>query len=90
MCADGPDFDRVRPTLPMLEKLLHHHDRTVAEEACWMFADLPFSFDDDIVQAVIDSRASLAARLVDLLGNPRPILQLYVCQKISSARHDPC
>jgi importin subunit alpha-6/7 len=78
ICSDGPDFDRVRPALPVLEKLLHHPDGKVVEEACWTFADLTFSFDDDIVQEVLDAGPSVAARLVELLGSPRPRLQLYV------------
>lgn len=78
VCSNGPDFHRIRPALPVLEKLLHHHDRKVVEEACWTFADLTFSFDDNIVQATIDAGPSVAARLVELLGSPRPRLQLYV------------
>jgi importin subunit alpha-6/7 len=83
ICSDGPDFDRVRPALPVLEKLLHHPDRKVMEEACWTFADLTFSFDDDIVQEVLDADPSVAARFVELLGSPRPRLQLYVLIKPS-------
>jgi importin subunit alpha-6/7 len=81
ICSDGPDFDRVRPALPVLEKLLHHPDRKVVEEACWTFDDLMFSFDDDIVQAVLDAGPAVATRLAELLGSPRPRLQLYVLTK---------
>jgi importin subunit alpha-6/7 len=84
LCSDGPGIEQVRPALPVLAGLLHHPDHKVVEESCWTFSDLLFSFDDDVVQEIIDADSSMAARLVELVSSHCPRVQLYVkgCQRI--------
>lgn len=59
-----PNFDMVRPALPVLAQLLHYNDKDVLGDACWALSYLTDGSNDNI-QAVLDT--GLMDRLVELL-----------------------
>ncbi|XP_076910953.1 importin subunit alpha-like isoform X2 [Bidens hawaiensis] len=64
-----PSFEQTRPSLPVLERLIHSNDEEVLTEACWALSYLSDGTNDKI-QAVID--AGVCTRLVELLLHPSP------------------
>ncbi|KAB0802503.1 hypothetical protein PPYR_04689 [Photinus pyralis] len=61
-----PDFEHVRPALPLLAKLLHYNDRDVLADTCWALSYLTDGSNDKI-QTVLET--GLVVRLVELLSN---------------------
>ncbi|CAJ1935158.1 unnamed protein product [Cylindrotheca closterium] len=67
-----PDFEIVRPALPILSQLMFSGDEEVLTDTCWALAYLSGGPNDKI-QAVID--AGVVRRLVELLLHPSPSVQ---------------
>lgn len=61
-----PDFEMVKPCLPVLATLLHYKDKDVLADACWALSYLTDGSNEKI-QAVLDT--GLIGRLVELLGS---------------------
>ncbi|KAL1494355.1 hypothetical protein ABEB36_009967 [Hypothenemus hampei] len=61
-----PNFDFVKPALPILAKLLTFTDRDVLADTCWALSYLTDGSNDKI-QAVLDT--GMVPRLVQLLGS---------------------
>lgn len=67
-----PDFELVRPALPVLAHLIFSPDEEVLTDACWALSYISDGTNDKI-QAVIE--AGVCKRLVELLLNPSPAVQ---------------
>ena len=67
-----PPFDVVSPILPLLSTLLYSHDMETVTDACWALSYLSDG-KNECIQAVL--AAGVAARLVELLGNPSATVQ---------------
>jgi hypothetical protein len=63
-----PQFQTVRPALPILKQLLFQLDDDVLTDACWALSYLTDGPNENIA-AVVESGATM--RLVELLGHPR-------------------
>lgn len=61
-----PDFNLVKPALPLLAQLLQHKDKDVLADTCWALSYLTDGSNEKI-QAVIDT--GLVPRLVQLLSS---------------------
>ncbi|KAF5273420.1 hypothetical protein FQA39_LY07437 [Lamprigera yunnana] len=61
-----PNFDLVKPALPVLAKLLHYEDKEVLADTCWALSYLTDGSNDKI-QTVLET--GLVDRLVQLLAN---------------------
>ncbi|XP_047319874.1 importin subunit alpha-1a-like [Impatiens glandulifera] len=64
-----PEFDQLKPSLPVLQKLIHSNDEEVLTDACWALSYLSDGTNEKI-QEVIDAGA--CPRLVELLMHPTP------------------
>ncbi|CAH2072023.1 unnamed protein product [Thlaspi arvense] len=64
-----PLFEKMKPALPVLERLVQTTDEEVLTDACWSLSYLSDDSNDKI-QAVID--AGVLPRLVELLAHPSP------------------
>ncbi|XP_047321576.1 importin subunit alpha-1-like [Impatiens glandulifera] len=62
-----PQFDQLKPALPILLRLIHSNDEEVLTDACWALSYLSDGTNEKI-QDVIDS--GVCPRLVELLGHP--------------------
>lgn len=67
-----PEFEHVKPALPLLAHLLYSSDMETVTDACWA---LSFMSDgpNEHIAAVLD--AGVAPRLVELLGSTTPTVQ---------------
>jgi importin subunit alpha-6/7 len=67
-----PQFEVVRPALPLLARLLFSNDMETVTDACWALSYLSDG-PNDRIQAVLN--AGVAPRLVELLGSSTPSVQ---------------
>lgn len=67
-----PQFETVRPALPLLARLLFSHDMETVTDACWALSYLSDG-PNERIQAVLNS--GVAPRLVELLGSATPAVQ---------------
>ncbi len=68
----APDFEVVRPALPLLARLLFSQDIETITDACWALSYISDG-PDYRIQAVLN--AGVAPRLVELLGSPSTAVQ---------------
>ncbi|XP_050298012.1 importin subunit alpha-1 [Anthonomus grandis grandis] len=61
-----PDFEKVKPALPVLARLLAYQDKDVLADTCWALSYLTDG-NNDKIQAVLDT--GLVPRLVQLLSS---------------------
>jgi len=64
----SPSFDKVKPCLPVLARLLYNNDEEILTDTCWALSYLSDGPNEKI-QAVID--VGVCRRLVELLVNPQ-------------------
>lgn len=76
-----PDFDLVRPALPVLANLIHNVDVEVLTDACWALSYLSDG-PNMRIDAVIS--ASVVPRLVDLLLHHAPMVQTPALRTIGN------
>jgi len=67
-----PNFEVVRPALPLLARLLFSQDNETATDACWALSYISDG-PNDRIQAVLN--AGVAPRLVELLGSTTTTVQ---------------
>jgi importin subunit alpha-6/7 len=67
-----PNFEVVRPALPLLARLLYSNDMETVTDACWALSYLSDG-PNERIQAVLN--AGVAPRLVELLGSSTPAVQ---------------
>lgn len=68
----APDFETVRPALPLLARLLFSQDIETVTDACWALSYISDG-PDHRIQAVLN--AGVAPRLVELLGSTSTAVQ---------------
>mmetsp|Transcript_8857 Transcript_8857/g.8766 ORF Transcript_8857/g.8766 Transcript_8857/m.8766 type:complete len:548 (+) Transcript_8857:120-1763(+) len=68
----APNFEIVRPALPLLSRLLFSQDMETVTDACWALSYLSDG-PNERIQAVLN--AGVAPRLVELLGSPTSTVQ---------------
>jgi len=68
----APNFEIVRPALPLLATLVHSQDMETVTDACWALSYLSDG-PNDRIQAVLN--AGVAPKLVELLGSNTPSVQ---------------
>jgi HEAT repeat protein len=66
LCRDKPNFELVRPALPLLAKLLFSKDTDVVADACWALSYLSDGTKEQISTVLA---TGIASRLIELLGN---------------------
>ncbi|PKA48398.1 Importin subunit alpha-1a [Apostasia shenzhenica] len=66
-----PEFEQIKPAIPVLKFLIHTNDEEVIHIACWALAYLADGPNNKI-QAVIE--ATVIPRLVELLLHPSPLV----------------
>jgi len=67
-----PQFEKVAPSLPVLARLICHHDNEVIIDALWALSYLSDGNDNNI-QAVVN--AGIIPRVIQLLSNPNANMQ---------------
>lgn len=74
LCRDKPlpDFELIRPVLPLLNELLNYQDMDVVTDACWA---LSYLCDGPNEQIAFVLATGITSRLVELLGNEDTYVQ---------------
>lgn len=67
-----PNFDVVKPALPLLASLLYSNDPETVTDACWALSYLSDG-PNQCIAAVLNT--GVAPRLVELLNSPNPTIQ---------------
>lgn len=77
----APNFELVKPALPLLSRLLWSQDIETVTDACWALSYLSDG-PNERIQAVLGSGVS--PRLVELLGNPNTSVQTPALRTIGN------
>jgi importin subunit alpha-1 len=76
-----PDFNLIKPALPILSHLLYHQDEEVLTDACWALSYMSDG-PNDRIQAVIE--AQIVRRLNELLMHHSPSVQTPALRTIGN------
>eukprot|EP00753_Platysulcus_tardus_P017028 PLAT6209.1.p1 GENE.PLAT6209.1~~PLAT6209.1.p1 ORF type:complete len:526 (-),score=274.69 PLAT6209.1:173-1750(-) len=76
-----PDFEMVKPALPVLARLIFSHDVEVLTDACWALSYLSDG-NNAKIQSVIE--AGVCGRLVEMLSHANPSVQTPALRTIGN------
>ncbi|AYV86548.1 MAG: hypothetical protein Sylvanvirus3_2 [Sylvanvirus sp.] len=81
---DPPDFDLLRPALPVLAQLIHIDDEDVLTDACWGLSYLADDRGAENIQIQAVLNVGVMKRLVELLLHASPKIQIPALRAVGN------